>query len=101
MNRNESARSVEEAAAARGLSTVLVDAGLVVTDLYGVDVTPHIFVIDREGILRYHGAVDDVAFRQREARRFYLQEAVDALLGNRQPELTETPAYGCALVREI
>ena len=101
MNRNESAYSVEEAAEARGLPTVLLDARLHVSDLYGVEVTPHIFVIDAEGILRYRGAVDDVGFRQREATRFYLKEAVDALLENRQPGLTETPAYGCALVREI
>jgi peroxiredoxin len=101
MNQNESARSVEEAARARGLRRVLLDAGLIVTDLYGVEVTPHVFVLDREGILRYRGAVDDVTFRKREAARFYLNEAVDALLAGRLPELPETPAYGCALVREI
>ena len=36
MNRNESAREVEQAANARGILTVLMDADLVVTDLYGV-----------------------------------------------------------------
>lgn len=101
MNRNESARRVEQAASERSLPAVLVDARLDVTDQYGVEVTPQVFVIDRRGMLRYVGAVDDVSFRQRRASRFYLKEAVDALLENRLPELTETPAYGCALVREI
>jgi peroxiredoxin len=101
MNRNESVRSLEEAALERGLSIVLMDAGFIVTDLYGVQVTPHIFVIDGEGVLRYRGAVDDVSFRQREATRSYLKEAVEALLTNRLPDLPDTPAYGCALVREI
>lgn len=101
MNRNESAGRVEQAASERRLPAVLVDARLDVTDQYGVQVTPHVFVIDRRGKLRYFGAVDDVSFRQRQASRFYLKEAVDALLENRLPELTETPAYGCALVREI
>jgi len=57
--------------------------------------------VDREGILRYRGAVDDITFRQRKATRFYLEEAVEALLDNRVPELQETPAYGCTIVREI
>lgn len=101
MNRNESIEMVKAAAAARGNLTVLNDANLAVTDLYGVEVTPHIHIIDRAGILRYRGAVDDVTFRQRVATRFFLEEAVEALLAGRRLEIDETPAYGCAIVREI
>jgi peroxiredoxin len=100
-NRNESAQSVEETARARNLPTVLMDANHVVADLYGAVTTPHVFVMDKDGILRYHGAVDDVTFRNRKASRFFLQEAVDSLLDGHLPPLTETPAYGCAIVREI
>jgi len=100
-NRNESIQSVEEAAKTRNLPTVLIDAEHVVADLYEAVTTPHAFVVDREGILRYRGAVDDVTFRQRKATRFFLEEAVEALLDGRLPELTETPAYGCTIVREI
>lgn len=100
-NRNESARSVEQAARSRNLPRVLLDAGHVAADLYEAVTTPHVFVVDRDGILRYRGAVDDVTFRQRTAARFFLKEAVDALLEGHLPALTETPAYGCAIVREI
>ncbi len=100
-NRNESAQMVEEAAKTRRLPTVLIDVGQVVADLYEAQTTPHAFVIDQEGILRYRGAVDDVIFRQRTAKRFYLEEAVEALLAGRSLELTEMPAYGCTIVREI
>jgi peroxiredoxin len=100
-NRNESAQMVEEAARARRLPMVLLDAEHAVADLYEAVTTPHAFVVDREGILRYRGAVDDVTFRQRKATRFYLEQAVEALLDNRVPELQETPAYGCTIVREI
>ena len=86
---------------ARRLPRVLIDAEHVVADLYGAVSTPHVFVADREGILRYRGAVDDVTFRQRKATRFFLEEAVEALLEGHLPTLTETPAYGCAIVREI
>ena len=101
MNRNESAEMVKEAATARGIPTVLNDAKLVVTDRYGVEITPHVHVVDHEGILRYRGAVDDVTFRQRVATRFFLEEAVEALLASKRLEINETLAYGCAIVREI
>jgi hypothetical protein len=45
--------------------------------------------------------VDDVTFRQRKATRFFLEEAVEALLDGRLPALEQTPAYGCTIVREI
>jgi len=100
-NRSESISSVAEAANARRLPRVLIDAEHVVADLYGAVSTPHAFVVDRDGVLRYRGAVDDVKFRQPKATRFFLEEAVEALLEGRLPTLTETPAYGCAIVREI
>jgi peroxiredoxin len=100
-NRNESVQALDQAARSRRLPRVLIDAGHVVADLYEAVATPHVFVVDREGILRYRGAVDDVTFRHRTATRFYLEEAVEALLAGRLPEVPETPAYGCAIVREI
>jgi len=100
-NQNESAQSVENAAKARSLPTVLLDAGHVVADLYEAVTTPHVFVVDGDGLLRYRGAVDDVSFRQRTASRFYLDETVESLRNGYLPVLTETPAYGCTIVREI
>ena len=100
-NQNESAQMVAEVARARRLPMVLLDADHAVADLYEAVTTPHAFVVDREGILRYRGAVDDVTFRQRKATRFYLEEAVEALLDGRLPELQETNGYGCTIVREI
>jgi hypothetical protein len=100
-NRGESAQMIAEAAKTRCLPNVLVDAEQVIADIYEAVATPHVFVIDREGILRYRGAVDDVRFRQPRPTRFYLEEAIEALLEERDPALEETLAYGCAIVREI
>ena len=100
-NRSESAQMVEAASKTRRLPTVLLDAENVVADLYEAQTTPHVFVVDQDGLLRYRGAVDDVTFRQRKATRFYLEEAVEALLEGRVPEIQETRAYGCTIVREI
>ena len=100
-NQNESIQRLAEASKARGLPRVLLDSGHRVADLYEAFITPHVFVLDSEGILRYRGALDDITFRRRDATRFFLHEAVDALLHGRLPELSETPAYGCTIVREI
>lgn len=100
-NRGESPQSVDQAVRERGIPGVLIDAGHTVADRYEAITTPHVFVVDRDGILRYRGAVDDVAFRQREPARFFVKEAVDTLIAGRMPDVAETIAYGCALVREI
>jgi hypothetical protein len=100
-NRNETHQMVEEAAKTRRIPTVLLDAEHVVADLYEAVSTPHAFVIDREGLLRYRGAVDDARFRQLKPTRFYLEEVMEALLKGHKPDLEESMAYGCAIVREI
>ncbi len=99
-NRIETAEALAEAASVRRLPIVLIDAMHLVADLYEAQTTPHVFVIDRDGILRYRGGVDDVTFRQRRPTRFFLDEVVEALLDGRLPEVAETPAYGCTIVRE-
>jgi peroxiredoxin len=100
-NRNESAQMLEEVSQTRRIPTVLLDSEHAVADLYEAVTTPHVFIVDREGILRYRGAVDDVTFRHRTATRFYAEAAVEALLDGRLPEHQESIPYGCAIVREI
>ena len=99
-NRIESVEAMAEAARTRRLPLVLIDRDDAVADLYEAQTTPHVVVIDREGTLRYRGAVDNVTFSLRKPTRFFLDEAVEALLDRRLPALAETPAYGCAIVRE-
>jgi len=98
-NDNEPDGMVAGTARRRGLPVVLRDAGHLVADRYEALTTPHVFVIDWQGLLRYRGAVDDVTFRQREATRSYLREAVEALLGGSLPALAETQPFGCTIVR--
>lgn len=98
-NANESRELLARVAIERGLPLVLHDVEQKVANLYRVEITPHLFVIDEQGILRYSGAFDDVTFRQRTPTRKYLLEAVEAVLSGELPDPSETPPYGCALVR--
>jgi peroxiredoxin len=98
-NTNESHELIRQMAAERKLPIVLIDPQQQVADIYGAQTTPHFFVLDSQGSLRYQGAWDDITFRQRVATRVYLREAVEALRQKITPEITETPPYGCTIVR--
>ena len=100
-NRNETPADLLAAARQRRLPFVLRDEDCRIADLFNAQTTPHIFAVDREGLLRYRGGVDDVTFRNRTPTRFHLDEAVEAMLEGRAPEPAETPCYGCTIVREI
>ena len=78
---------------------VLIDPDSEVADLFGVQTTPHVYIINGDGVVIYQGAVDDRSFRQREATVNYLDAAVDALLNGNELPTTDTPAYGCTIVR--
>jgi len=100
-NANESQAQVAEAARQRGLEPVFLGSKSEVPDAYEAQTTPHLFVVDADGILRYRGAFDDVTFRQRAATRSYLKDAVEALSAGRSPEPAETAPYGCTIVRHV
>jgi peroxiredoxin len=78
---------------------VLLDPGHAVADLYEAVATPHFFLVDAEGLVRYAGALDDANYRARQAKVFYLEEAIVAVAAGRAPQPAQTPAYGCAIVR--
>jgi peroxiredoxin len=98
-NANEPDEQLIRVANLRHVGPVLRDQGQVIADRYGAQTTPHVFVIDAAGVLRYAGAPDDVDFRQRVPTRQHLASAVQALLEGRAPEPALTAAFGCALVR--
>ena len=100
-NRNDTGELIRTAMQQRGLDFVLVDASSELANTWGAQTTPHAFVIDQSGILRYKGAVDDVTFRKRVPEKFYVEEAVKALLAGHLPEIQSTQAYGCTIVRSI
>ena len=97
-NANEGIEELAKTAEERGIPLVLRDGEQKVASLYNAEYTPHIFVIDPQGILRYQGAYDDVTFRQKEATVNYLQGAVAAVMAGEGPDPAEVPTYGCTIV---
>lgn len=78
----------------------LLDTDGTVGHLYGARTTPHMYVIDAEGLLRYAGAIDNDPRGNNDAPTNYVVAAVDALLAGQAPEVTATDAYGCSVKYE-
>lgn len=83
-----------------GATAYLFDPDAEVARMYGARTTPHMYIVDREGILRYNGAIDSI----RSTHRADIPRAtnyVSAALGelrSGKPVSTPTAApYGCAV----
>lgn len=74
----------------------LKDADSSVARAYGARVTPHIFVVDGSGKVRYRGYVDDSA-KPEERQNEGLSNALDDLLANRAVKTESTGAFGCTI----
>lgn len=98
-NANESPQLLSQISEERGLPLILHDKYQRVADTYGAQATPHLFVVDQEGILRYQGAFDDVTFREREPSQHYLKDALEIVMAGCHPDPAQTPPYGCAIVK--
>ena len=95
----ESPDRILEVSTARKLPVVLLDPDQAVADRYQAQATPHVYVIDTQGLLRYRGAPDDTGFGFSPRTRSYLGDALRAIRQGRAPDPAETPAHGCAIVR--
>jgi len=63
---------------------------------YGAMVTPHVYLLDGKGILRYRGRVNDKK-DQAEVKSNDLMNALDAMLAGKTVEMAETKAFGCSI----
>jgi len=68
-----------------------------VAKAYGATNTPHVFVLTKELKVAYIGAIDDNARNAEEATKHYVNDAVDALLENKNVPVTKTKAIGCGI----
>lgn len=79
----------------------LIDSDGKVGHLYGAKTTPHLFVIDPTGNLRYAGALDDENESERsdssEAASNYVVKTVKAIKDGKEVSPTTTKSYGCGI----
>jgi len=74
---------------------IIADHGNVISNLFQAKSTPHCFVIDQKGVLRYAGALDDDGMGEKgDKAKVYPRDAADALLAGKEVEVKETKPYG-------
>jgi peroxiredoxin len=77
---------------------VLIDRDGKVGHLYAARRTPHMFVIDAKGVLRYQGAIDDDANGDKGDRATnYVVRAVRQIVAGETVTPDVTRAYGCTV----
>ncbi len=78
--------------------TILKDDGNVVADAYAAERTPTVYVVDKDGVLRYQGRIDN-SQNERLVKRNDLREALNELLAGKAVSVAETKAMGCVIKR--
>ncbi len=99
-NFNEPRQDLEETAKSRGVEVpILLDPDSKAADLFGARTTPHVFILDRKGVLRYSGHVDNKKKPGAEGRVAYAEEALAAVLKGEEVKVPRTEPHGCAIKR--
>ncbi len=78
----------------------LVDEDGTVGKMYEAKTTPHMFIINPEGVLVYNGAIDNKRSTDQEDIKDatnYVKEALDAALAGKAIATKSTKPYGCSV----
>lgn len=76
---------------------VLLDETGIVGRMYGAKRTPHMYVINKDGILAYTGAIDNDNSTTKAGAVNYVANALDELIAGKPVTTKETEAYGCSV----
>ena len=75
----------------------LFDAGQKVFPQYGATKTPHVFLLDKDKVVRYIGAIDDNFSDAAAVEKHFLADAINALKQGGSPDPAVTRAVGCSI----
>ena len=75
---------------------ILLDASGEVGRKYGAVTTPHMYVVDPKGVVRYIGAIDDDPWGEK-TKTNYVRSALNDGLAGKAVAVAETKPYGCSV----
>ncbi len=75
----------------------LVDEGQKIYPQYGATKTPHVFLLDKNHVVKYIGAIDDNTDDASAVKEKYLENAIAALEKGTEPSPVVTKAIGCSI----
>jgi len=86
----------ERVRAGQVVGEFLRDADQDVARAYGATATPDVFLVDRDGVVRYHGA-PDADYDDPDQKASWLREAMDDLVADRDVARPSTSPAGCSI----
>ncbi len=75
----------------------LFDEGQKIYPQYGATKTPHVFLLDKNLIVKYIGAIDDNVEDASAVKVKFLENAIASLEKGQEPEVPLTKAIGCTI----
>lgn len=81
-------------------TAILLDGSGQVGQLYGAKTTPHMFIINPEGVLIYQGAIDSINSADPAVisnAQNYVRSALDEAMSGKPVTVPATKAYGCSV----
>jgi len=81
-------------------TAILLDEESKVAKMYAAKTTPHMFVIDKKGLIAYQGAIDDrpsASIKTIEGAQNYVLAALTSLEKNEPVKTASTAPYGCGV----
>ena len=75
----------------------LFDEGQKIYPQYGATKTPHVFLLDKNLVVKYIGAIDDNVEDATQVKEKYLENAIAALEKGEEPTPNTTKAIGCTI----
>ncbi|MGQ7944791.1 thioredoxin family protein [Flavobacterium sp. WC2509] len=75
----------------------LFDDGQKIYPQYGATKTPHAFLLDKNLVVKYIGAIDDNVDSASDVKEKYLENAIAALESGKTPSPETTKAIGCSI----
>ena len=78
----------------------LIDAGGTVGKMYEAKTTPHMYIVNPEGVLVYAGGIDNIASSDRDDIKKatnYVKENLDAALAGKEIAVKGSKPYGCSV----
>ena len=75
----------------------LFDEGQKVFPKYGATKTPHIFLLNKDRVVEYIGAIDNSPNDPEKVTERYVENAIAALMSGKKPDPSVTKAIGCGV----
>ncbi len=98
VNGEDSFEKMKVRAAEKGFNfPYLFDDGQKIFPQYGATRTPHAFLLDKNRVVKYIGAIDDNVYKPEKVEQRYLANAIEALKSGEAPNPSTTKAIGCTI----